>query len=80
MGITDKFLNFLKITDTEDYDDMMDDEDEDDYVPPKKTVKESAPRRRNYDNQEIKIEKEEAPVQKPVQRSFLCAKRYTQES
>ncbi|MBE5927353.1 MAG: cell division protein SepF [Lachnospiraceae bacterium] len=68
MGLSDKFMNFLRLTeDDEEYDDDLE-MDEDDYIPPKKKAKEVAPRRRTAEIQEIKPEKAEVPASKPVQR------------
>ena len=67
MGFSDKFLNFLRLTDDEDYDDNIED-DEDDYTPPQRTAAKPAPRKRTTDIEEIKATREEAPAQRPVQR------------
>lgn len=67
MGFSDKFLNFLRLTDDEDFDDNIED-DEDDYTPPQRTAAKPVQRKRTTDIEEIKATREEATVQRPVQR------------
>lgn len=67
MGFSDKFLNFLRLTDEDDFDDNIED-DEDDYTPrPRKTASKPVQRQRNTDIEELNITKEEAPAPRPVQ-------------
>lgn len=69
MGFSDKFLNFLRLNDDEEYDDNIEDDDDDDYVPrQRKVASKPTPRQRTREVEEINNAKEEIPVPKPVQR------------
>lgn len=69
MGFSDKFLNFLRLTDEDDYEDNIE-EDEDDYVPrQRRTTTRPVQRQKSTEIDEMSISvKEEIPAPKPVQR------------